>query len=59
MPWRMPAASMDSSGSAVKVRPLGSTVMVNVILARVGTGKADGGDPPVWQPAIVSNPDFA
>lgn len=32
MPWRMPAASMGSSGSDVKLRPLGSMVMVNVIL---------------------------
>jgi hypothetical protein len=29
----MPATSMASEGSAVKVRPLGRAVMVNVILA--------------------------
>jgi hypothetical protein len=29
----MPAASMASSGSALKLRPLGSMVMVNVILS--------------------------
>ena len=32
MPCRIPAASMASSGSDVKLRPLGSMVMVNVIL---------------------------
>src|SRR6187402_1870385 len=38
MPWRMPAARMASSGFAEKARPLGCTVMVNVIFS-VSLGK--------------------
>jgi hypothetical protein len=59
MPWRMPAASMASSGSAVKVRPLGWTVMVNVILAMVKKERLTGAEPRAQQPAIVANSDSA
>jgi len=39
MPWRMPASNMGSPASALKLRPLGWTVMVKV-MAWVSSGKS-------------------
>jgi len=57
MPWRIPAAKMDSPGLALKLRPLGCTVMLKVM---EGEKSSDGyavriTDPARKSPILPSN----